>query len=294
MQDMAEDQSDQLATRRSPKGRSPSYPGISLAEAEKRVHELYAAEKKHSAPINAIVEHWGYSPSSSGGRTVFAALKKFGLLDDEGSGDERTGRLTDLGLELVLNPEAQHARRQAALIPKFHREMWDEYGENLPSPATLRYRLIREFAFTESGAQEFVEEYEATIAYAGLTDDLSVPPTAIRPEGSDTPSTSIAQPNMAVTLPSPNTANQPTMTPTGMTIPIPLLGEHPVYISGSFPLSESSWSQMIRVLEAMKPGLVNPDAGRKTNLPPTASPEPRFTGEADGGVHHTHYAPDDE
>lgn len=260
-------------------------------EAEKRVRELYNAENKHAAPVSAIVEHWGYRSSSSGGRTTLAALKKFGLLEDEGSGEERTGRLTDLAVELVLNPDPETARRKAALFPKLHRQMWEEYGTNLPSPAALRYRLIREFGFTESGADEFVEEYEATVAYAGLADgdhreqehgfavsgasNPGEPPrkTAVHDHGLP------GQPPPASDLPPPS----------GMTIPIPLLGEAPVYVTGTFPLSEASWAQMIRVLEAMKPGLVDPTAGRKKNLPPTASPERNAPGEADGGVRTPEY-----
>ena len=59
-----------------------------------------------------------------------------------------------------------------------------------------------------------------------------------------------------------------------MTIPIPLLDEGPVILSGSFPLSEAGWDQLIRVLQAMRPGLVRPAPAAKNDLPPTASPSP--------------------
>lgn len=291
MRDMEEDQNRDAALRRPRKGRSPSYPGISLEEAEKRVRELYAAEKTHAAPVSAIVGHWGYSPSSSGGRTTLAALKKFGLLNDEGAGEERTGRLTDLALELVLNPDPTEARRTAALLPRLHREMWDEYGESLPSAATLRYRLIREFGFTESGAEEFVDEYRATVAYAHLTATADVSDEDLAP--------SPATHHGIATNPAP--APRPAATPppnpeirhpssAAMTIPIPLLGEDPVYVTGSFPLSEANWAQLLRVLEAMKPGLVAPSTGPEKNLPPTASPA--APGEADGGLRTQEYDSD--
>jgi hypothetical protein len=285
---MSDDQIELAASRRPKKGRSPSYPGISLREAEKRVRELYDAEKTHAAPVSAIVGHWGYSPTSSGGRTTLAALKKFGLLADEGASDERTGRLTELALELVLNPDPSQALREAALLPKFHRQMWDEYGASLPSAATLRYRLIKEFGFTESGAEEFVDEYRSTIDYAGLAtdpessaDEERAPLTAQNPPGGQVAAT--RPPEVA---PLPQTV--PGSSAASMTIPIPLLGQDPVYVTGTFPLSEASWDQLLRVLEAMKPGLVEPPRRSETNLPPTASPA--VPGEAEGGVRSQEYA----
>lgn len=262
-------------------------------DAEKRARELYAAEKTHWAPVSAIVQHWGYSGTSSGGRTTLAALKKFGLLEDDGSGDERRGRLTDLAVELILNPEPDRARREAALLPRFHRQMWDEYGATLPSRATLRYQLIREHGFTESGAEEFVEEYEATMAFARLDSDYgarSEDETA--PDA--TPSSVPAPLGPASAAPNDNRPSfAPTPPTTGMTIPVPLLGAEPVYVTGNFPLSEANWEQFVRVLEAMKPGLVMPSAGAERNLPPTASPVPEVSGEAEGGVQPQEYAPDD-
>jgi hypothetical protein len=41
-----------------------------------------------------------------------------------------------------------------------------------------------------------------------------------------------------------------------MTIPIPLVGSALVQIVGAFPISEAAWDQLMRVLDAMKPGLV--------------------------------------
>ncbi len=292
---MSEDVTGAASQRRPRKGRSPSYPGISLEEAEKRVRELYNVERQHNAPVSAIVEHWGYGPTSSGGRTIVAALKKFGLLEDDGSGDERTGRLTDLAVDLVLNPDPVAARQEAALLPRFHRQMWDEYGSSLPSAATLRYRLIREFGFTESGAEEFVQEYQATIEYAGLPESGAEPDGAEaaaadasslrRPGGERQDERPAVRPVSGAPAPSPLHSSGAS----NMTIPIPLLGGSPVYISGEFPLTEGNWSQMMRVLEAMKPGLVEPDVGPKENLPPPASPERNAPGEADGGLRSSDY-----
>lgn len=295
---------NQDTPRRTKRGRSPSYPGISLAEAEKRARELYNAERTHAAPITTIAEHWGYSPKSSGAKTILAALKKFGLVEDEGSGNDRQARLSDLGAELILNPDPALVRQQAALLPRFHRQIWDEYGVDLPSPANLRYRLIREFGFTETGADEFLDEYLETIAHAGLDDpgaDSRTPdpeseiPHRVEPRPVGTPAAPSAGPTASPASPASPDATDRLNEASGMTIPIPLVGQGPVYLSGAFPISGSNWDQMIRVLEAMRPGLVTPEQlPQKENLPPTASPLHEASGEADGGLHRPEYGNRDE
>lgn len=295
---------DQDAPRRTKRGRSPSYPGISLAEAEKRARELYNAERTHAAPITTIAEHWGYSPKSSGAKTILAALKKFGLVEDEGSGDNRQARLSDLGADLVLNPDPALVRQQAALLPRFHRQIWDEYGVDLPSAANLRYRLIREFGFTETGAEEFLDEYLETIVHAGLDDPKPGSPAhqsetesprsaGPRPSG---PQAAMAVPQTARAYdPAPPGVTDRPDAANSMTIPIPLVGQGPVYLSGAFPISGPNWDHMIRVLEAMRPGLVTLEQpARKENLPPTASPMHEASGEADEGLHRPQYGNRDE
>lgn len=218
---------------------------------------------------------------------ILAALKKFGLVEDEGSGDERMAKLTGLGLDLVLDPDPAHIRRHTALVPRFHRQMWDEYGESLPSAATLRHRLIREFGFTQTGAEEFIDEYRETIEFADLISGESEAdaPTPAREGGQSLGRSAVdarvpAGPVRPAALPASSQS---------MTIPIPLLGEGPVYLTGEFPLTEEGWGQMMRVLEAMRPGLVAPNSVSERNLPPTASPEPEARGEAEGGVRFQGY-----
>lgn len=45
----------------------------------------------------------------------------------------------------------------------------------------------------------------------------------------------------------------------GRAVQLPLSATEWVTLQAAFPLSESAWGQMLRVLEAMKPGLVAPD-----------------------------------
>src|SRR5688572_16075116 len=85
------------------KHRSPAYPFVGLGKAVERAKALYAAEKRHAAPLNAVVTHWGYGGKSSGGLQTVSALKQFGFLVDTGSGDDRKVQLTDLAFKILLD-----------------------------------------------------------------------------------------------------------------------------------------------------------------------------------------------
>jgi len=155
------------------KGRSPSYPGIPLGEALDRARVVYDRDGKHAAPVNDIIRNWGYHPKSGLGTVTLAALKKFGLLEDEGSGDNRLAKLTGLALDIILDErpdslDRDECIRRAAMNPTIHAELWREYGGTLPSESTLRHKLVREREFTETGAREFIQEFKATIAFAKL------------------------------------------------------------------------------------------------------------------------------
>ena len=160
-----------------PKGtkasRSPSYPGISLEEALARARVLYGKEKEYAAPIDTILDHWEYKPKSGPGLVCLAALKKFGLLTDEGSGSDRQGKLTGFALDIILDDredgkEREKRIREAGLLPEIHKQLLEKYNGELPSDQTLRYHLMRNKGFTENGAIEFIREFKQTIKFAKL------------------------------------------------------------------------------------------------------------------------------
>jgi len=253
---MTESSSSQPRAERAPKGRSPSYPGISLRAAVERAQIVYDRYKKHRAPMEAITKAWGFKSATTGPASVsYAALKKFGLLEEEGSGSERTAKLTELAIEILLNPAPQRALARAALMPPIHQDMWDEYGYELPPEEALKWHLVRR-GFTDTGLQEFIKEYRETITFAELDhvqpeqrqgDDGSTP-TEASPGPGLLSGWSQEAPRIASTAPQP----APTV------FQIPLIGGKAVRVQGDFPLSETAWAQLLAVLEAMKPGLVEP------------------------------------
>src|SRR6266853_1449476 len=153
-------ETDMPEQMRKTKERSPNFPFIPLDEAVTRAREFYDKEKRGVAPFEVAVRHWGYSPSSSGAKQTVAALKQYGLMEDEGSGRQRGVRLSDLALRILLDPrsgpEREEYKRQAALMPTVAREVYEKWENSMPSDATLSHYLILERGFNAPTAAKAV------------------------------------------------------------------------------------------------------------------------------------------
>jgi hypothetical protein len=238
--------------------RSPAYPGIDLAAAIGRAQTLYRAERRNSAPINAILEHWGYSPGSGRGLTALAALKHFGLLQDQGSGDRRQARLTPRALRILLDAhedstEREKAIRDAALQPKIHRELWEMHEGDLPSDATLRTYLSLERNFTDRAVRHFIPQFRRTVAFAELEQGQEPMDEAEERLGEEeTPGRGHDQSRTGTGSDRAGMVNRAGL----RTVQLPLSGSTAwVTLEGPFPLSEEAWGQMLAMLEIMKSGL---------------------------------------
>jgi hypothetical protein len=162
--------------------RSPAYPFINLETAIKRAKEFYDREGRNAAPLKVAVRHWGYEEKSSGGLQTAAALMSFGLMQDEGTGDNRKLRLTPSALTILLDDipgsEARaDAIRDAALTPKIHQQLWNKWRNNIPSDPTVRHMLVLELKppFNPSVAPSVIKEYRDTIAFAKPEESAMVP-----------------------------------------------------------------------------------------------------------------------
>lgn len=264
------------APRRARKQRSPSYPAIGLKEALGRAKEIYQHEGRHAAPVSAVLAHWGYSAKSSGGRLALAALKKYGLIADEGSREHRQVRLTRLALTIILDEreesaDRQRAIREAAMTPTIHQELLGRYPDGLPSDANLRHYLLLDRAFTETAVAEFIPRFRSTIEFAGLDSDVRISydvEDKISANGNveTQQERDMSAPSLAGGSENPVVHRAPAGPPPASSsgalhraVQVPLSGAEWVTVEGAFPLSEQAWNQMIAVLNAMKPGLVEPD-----------------------------------
>jgi len=152
--------------------RSPNFPGINLEEAIQKAATLYKIEGRHPAARKVILDHWGYGEKSSSGLVALGALRAFGLLEGRGNQNQ----LTNLAKDIILDEEPDSKRRaeaiqDAALTPSIHKELWEKYDGSLPSDAQLRFFLRGERAFTDKGADDFIAQFRATLAFAKLPGD---------------------------------------------------------------------------------------------------------------------------
>ena len=258
---MSEDAAPANSSTKGRKGRSPSYPALALDVAVARAQQLYDAERRNAAPISGIQVLWGFKANTGPANLAVAALKKYGLITDSGSGTQRVAQLSQLGYEVLHNPDPearQAAIRKAALNPPIHQAVWERYAQDgLPSDATLRYELVSNRAFTETGATEFISQFRKTVAYANLAGGASMDSIDDDPADEDEGGGDEAAGEAEQVLHQRARRRKSPGAEQGvLSIPVPVIGGKPVTIEGQFPISEAAWDQFLAVLQAMKPGLV--------------------------------------
>jgi hypothetical protein len=228
---------------------------------------MYTQAKAHPVPIATVTnKYWGYtSPTTGPASVTYAALKRYGLIDDEGNGDSRVAHLTDLAVK-ILHPNAQReeAIREAALRPDIIRDWWERYGTELPPDDALQWEHVINGPFAEDGLNTFLRVYRDTVSYAKLASSDTVG-REIDPDGgshgddqgefidgvsgaesSDVHETQAGRPQWIQREPRAGV----------LTIPIPLPGSDPVVVEFPGKLPEADWDYFLTLLAAMKAGIV--------------------------------------
>ena len=130
-----------------PRTRSPAYPAIDLEDAISKAIKVWEKANRHAVTVDVIGTYWGYDAKSSAGISASSAMKKYGLLVEEGSKDNRTVKLSELGIKLIYkpdldSPEHKAALAEAALNPSIHLELWNRYGGDLPDDSVIKRYLV--------------------------------------------------------------------------------------------------------------------------------------------------------
>lgn len=155
--------------------RSPNYPAIGLKAAIDKARQLYEADRKAGAPIDAALKHMGFSKRHGQAMAVLSALKKFNLVE------ESSGRivLTQQAIDILVFPEQDERRvraiRECALSPDIYRELFDQYkSSGMPSDETLRAELIADKHFNPSAVEGFIRDFKETLIFAGIMDSVEL------------------------------------------------------------------------------------------------------------------------
>jgi hypothetical protein len=163
------------AAAKQKKQRSPSYPSDGLETCLKWARKIYDAEKRNATSTLLAVKHMGYSSLSGSARTGLAAMKKFGLVTEEGG--ERV-RVSDDAVKVFLDPNEESRLdllRVLAQKPEIIREILNAHQDGLPSDESLKFTLVTDRGFGEEAAQIFIRALQETVRFARLNPGQYIP-----------------------------------------------------------------------------------------------------------------------
>lgn len=159
-----------MSVEASKKQKSRDYPAISLKKAIEFARRIYEKDRWAEAPALSAVKHMGYAGLNGGSRPALSALRKYGLVEYLGSGDNLRVKLTDLAKRIFLalnDSERAEAVWEAMNSPQVHAELLTVFpGWDLPSDDTLAARLEREFRFQHAAVKPFVADLRESLEYA--------------------------------------------------------------------------------------------------------------------------------
>jgi hypothetical protein len=161
-------------TPKKQRNRSPNYPVVSLKAALEYLEQLRKfANGTYYVPLSpAIEDAWQMKAGSSYGKQVAAALKAFGLVEDKGSGDSRSIRVSEAGAKILgSHSDRPKLLREAAIRPSVHKELWTHFNGDFPPDVTLRQYLLFDREgnkFSEGAVDDFLKEFRDTLEFAKL------------------------------------------------------------------------------------------------------------------------------
>lgn len=160
-------ESPQLTVKRP---RSPAYPAFSLPTAIELARKLWNAQRQHEAHIDSALKALGYNSRNGASLRAIAALNHYGLIEDNGGGDDRKIKLSEGAQDILHLAENDDRRRKAiqaaALAPSIYAALWERYGEHLPDDSAIKPFLVRDKNYNDSMVGNLLEDYRATLEFA--------------------------------------------------------------------------------------------------------------------------------
>lgn len=142
--------------------RSPNYPSLSLPSAIDAARKIYDKEHTHKADPEVMAKALGYSGMNGASATALSALKKYGLLLDEG----KQLKISADALTILVDPKDSVERAKlivkAAFNPQLFSDLNEQYGETVPSDENMRAYLLKR-AFSPSTVDAPIRAYRETM-----------------------------------------------------------------------------------------------------------------------------------
>ena len=229
--------------------RSPNYPSISLAEAIQKVRTVYQKEHLHSATKEVIAKVLGYAGLNGASFGVVSALVKYGLMEQKGDEIKISGDGQIVALHRKGDPEYTTAIQQAAFRPTLFRELYDLYGDSLPSDHNLRVYLQKK-GFNPKVVDSVIRLYRDTLEFVvtetgddiPISDDTMEEPRT-QPQAAHTPAPQA--PPVFNSLAGPDVTNE-------KVIAFPLSEESNVRIIFSGRITQDDIEHVRKLLELTK------------------------------------------
>lgn len=144
--------------------RSPSYPGVSLAEALDSVRKIEQGYRTSKVDRVVAAKLIGYSSLSGAAAKALASLAQYGLVERAGKGELRVAERA-LG---ILHPDTAQEKeanlRLAAFEPPLFRELQERYPNIVPPEDGIITYLNRK-GFNQSAIRPAVKAYLQTLQY---------------------------------------------------------------------------------------------------------------------------------
>lgn len=149
-----------------PSGR---FPFINLTKAIERARAIFDNDKGGKGlQMPVAFAAWGYSDKSSGGFQTVSALKQYGLVDDEGSKEDRSVVLTESGRTYFLteiDADKANLRDEFARAPQLFAHLLEHWGGGTVEDAVARTYLKTSLGMNEQSARSALGIYKSNLTH---------------------------------------------------------------------------------------------------------------------------------
>jgi hypothetical protein len=152
-----------------PSGR---FPFINLAKALERGQQIFDNDKSgRGLKVPVAFAAWDYSEKSSGGFQTVGALKQYGILEDEGSKDDRSVKLTQEARHYYLteiDEERRKLRSKFATNPPLMHYMLEQWDYGTVDDAVARSHLKTVIGLNDQSARSALGVYKDNLSFVGV------------------------------------------------------------------------------------------------------------------------------
>lgn len=226
--------------------RSPRYPRHSLVKSIEMTRKLFSGAHQARVDVDAAAKVIGYSGSGGGAAaSALGALRQYGLVDGL-RGDVAVSDLAMRILQPMNEDERIAALHEAAMKPEIFERIVEQFGGRLPgSNEPIKAYLIRQEAFSPSGADELIEALRSTLSALPEPIDLDAHPSETTGEKLNEKIEERAE--------TPSLAPQPSAPlPQGELITLPLGSSCKAELRLIGEVTDASYARLIKHLELLR------------------------------------------